>query len=75
MRLRHTIAVAALALSLSAPLAAQQQPAGEKPVTIAAMTACALAVRSVQPPPSTLYKVTRLDRRARRVSTSACCAL
>jgi gluconolactonase len=37
MRLRHHIAAAALAFSLAAPLAAQQQPAGEKPAAIAAI--------------------------------------
>jgi gluconolactonase len=37
MRLRHTLVAAALALSLAAPLAAQQQPAGEKPAAIAAI--------------------------------------
>jgi gluconolactonase len=37
MRLRRTIAVGALALALSAPLAAQQQPTGEKPAVIAAI--------------------------------------
>jgi gluconolactonase len=37
MRLRHHIAAAALVFSLAAPLAAQQQPAGEKPAAIAAI--------------------------------------
>ena len=37
MRLRHTLVAAALALSLAAPLAAQQQPTGEKPAAIAAI--------------------------------------
>jgi gluconolactonase len=37
MKLRHTNAAAALAFSLAAPLAAQQQPAGEKPAAIAAI--------------------------------------
>jgi gluconolactonase len=37
MTLRNRIAVAALALALSAPLAAQQQPTGEKPAVIAAI--------------------------------------
>lgn len=37
MRLRSTIAIAATALALSVPLAAQQQPAGEKPAAIGAI--------------------------------------
>ena len=37
MRLRHHIAAAVLALTLAAPLAAQQQPVGEKPAAIAAI--------------------------------------
>ncbi len=37
MRLRSTIAAAALALALSAPLAAQQAPAGEQPATLSAI--------------------------------------
>ena len=37
MRLRHHIAVAALALTMAAPLAAQQQPTGEKPAVISAI--------------------------------------
>jgi gluconolactonase len=37
MRLRHHIAAAALALALAAPLAAQQQPAGETPAKIVAI--------------------------------------
>lgn len=37
MRLRSHIAIAALALSVSAPLAAQQQPTGEKPAAISAI--------------------------------------
>jgi len=37
MRLRNSIAVAALALALSAPVAAQQPPAGEKSVTVTAI--------------------------------------
>ena len=37
MRLRHTLVAAALALSIAAPLAAQQQPTGEKPAAIAAI--------------------------------------
>jgi gluconolactonase len=37
MRLRSSIAVAVLALALSAPIAAQQAPAGEKKVTVSAI--------------------------------------
>lgn len=60
------------------PLSARReaQPGCPPGAAAASGAGCAaVTVRSVQPPPSTLYKVTRLDRRDRRVSTSACCAV
>ena len=55
---------------------ADRHRADQPPAACAGCAApAAEAVRSVQPPPSALYRFTRLDRRARRVSTRDCWAL